>query len=134
MEFAHREKPHNQKRLFFKCEYGKIHIYEEGDKAYSAIINSDRKIEITPGKIFTHDNLQKYMIWLIVDMIVSDGKFRNHFALPIIHRIPKKEYVDNIKDEVNQLCIETIDGTEYVCNHRNGEIFQANQRTTEIYQ
>lgn len=31
--------------------------------------------------------------------------------------------MDNIKDEVNQLCIETIDGTEYVCNHRNGEIF-----------
>ena len=117
-------KTSQSKRLFFKCEYGKIHIYEEGDKAYSAIINSDRKIEITPGKIFTHDNLQKvYDMADSGNMIVSDGKFRNHFALPIIHRIPKKEYVDNIKDEVNQLCIETIDGTEYVCNHRNGEIF-----------
>ena len=116
-------KTSQSKRLFFKCEYGKIHIYEEGDKAYSAIINSDRKIEITPGKIFTHDNLQKvYDMADSGNMIVSDGKFRNHFALPIIHRIPKKEYVDNIKDEVNQLYIETVDGKEYVCT-RDGEIF-----------
>ena len=116
-------KTSQSKRIFFKCEYGKIHIYEDGDKAYSAIINSDRKIEITPGKIFTRDNLQK--IYDMADsgnMIVSDGKFRNHFALPIINRNPRKEYVDNIKDEVNQLYIETVNGTEYVCT-RNGEIF-----------
>ena len=116
-------KSSQSKKIYFKCEYGKIHIYEDGDKAYSAIIHNNRTVEIIPGKTFTRENLQKvYDMADSGNMIVSDGKFKKHFVLPIINRNLTKEYVDNIKDEIVQLCVERVDGTEYVCT-REGEIF-----------
>lgn len=111
------------RKLILEPQFDGIYVREEGDEKYGAYISNDRKIRIEPSKTFSEENLQKIQdLAYSSNMIITDGKFRNRFALSIINMKPTKEHVDNIKDEVNQLYIETVDGKEYVCT-RNGEIF-----------
>lgn len=123
-----------ERKLILEPQFEGIYVREEGDEKYGAYIANDRRLRIEPNKTFSDENLQKIQDLVYSgNMIITDGKFRNRFALSIINLKPTKEYVDNIKDEVNQLYIETVDGKEYVCT-RDGEIFRENQRTTVIYQ
>ena len=112
-----------ERKLILEPQFEGIYVREEGDEKYGAYIANDRRLRIEPNKTFSDENLQKIQDLVYSgNMIITDGKFRNRFALSIINLKPTKEYVDNIKDEVNQLYIETVDGKEYVCT-RDGEIF-----------
>ena len=112
-----------ERKLILEPQFEGIYVREEGDEKYGAYIANDRRLRIEPSKTFSEENLQKIQdLAYSSNMIITDGKFRNRFALSIINMKPTKEHVDNIKDEVNQLYIETVDGKEYVCT-RNGEIF-----------
>ena len=112
-----------ERKLILEPQFEGIYVREEGDEKYGAYIANDRRLRIEPNKTFSDENLQKIQDLVYSgNMIITDGKFRNRFALSIINMKPTKEYVDNIKDEVNQLYIETVDGKEYVCT-RDGEIF-----------
>ena len=110
------------KELHFFFAGNGISCSEEGDKGFTGHISKTRHINITPGKTFTRENLQK--IYDMADsgnMIFSNGNTLGYLVLNPIHK-PTKEYINNITNEVYQLSVEVIDGKKYVCT-RDGQIF-----------
>ena len=110
------------KELHFFYAGNGISFSEEGDKGFTGHISKTRHINITPGKTFTRENLQK--IYDMADsgnMIFSNGSTLGYLVLNPIHK-PTKEYINNITNEVYQLSVEVIDGKKYVCT-RDGQIF-----------
>lgn len=113
------------KELHFFYAGNGISFSEEGDKEFTGHISKTRHINITPGKIFTRENLQK--IYDMADsgnMIFSNDSTLGYLVLNPIHK-PTKEYINNITNEVYLLSVEVIDGKKYVCT-REGEIFSDN--------
>ena len=107
-----------ENKLDFKAQSNYIVVTEKDNPKNVAQIEYNRTVSILSGSTFTPENLQKIYHMAEHGNMICPGfeSFfpHGHLVLTPINRL-SKEYLNPETDIVEQFCIETIDGKEYVC-------------------